>query len=414
MSRCSRLFIVLPSYSHINAVLMLAKRFPSEDVFFLGSPIKEFDRYIISQGLNLIKSESIPFGLNYFDELAFYRRQKKGYFELVSNRASGRLLETRKSDVQRVLISYDINEVYLDTFIGCDLLSYYKIIKSLGIEVKFLTTMNPLIYRRSSPLTNRLSLHWFSILKYRFSYLYQLLYLCGFSTQRLIDSQLKSLSLFGEKIKFYSDVAIVLAGYDEFFFSDELLTDINVSNAYFVGLNVDVTRVEYVDKKDRLRLKESLSDRRKLVFVSVGTLCDRDALCKMVNCIRDVSSKFFSYLFLIANVPEDLASLFIADNCDDDNIKYFGLLPQLMILKKTSIFITHGGFNSVKEALYFKVPMIVVSRPDEYDRGISGIMVESLKIGKYLDGRSLTAPKLEAALRSVEKVDRRTIMFRNC
>lgn len=41
------------------------------------------------------------------------------------------------------------------------------------------------------------------------------------------------------------------------------------------------------------------------------------------------------------------------------NVVLVRIAPQLELLRRASSMITHGGFNSVKEAIYFSVPMIL-------------------------------------------------------
>jgi len=40
-------------------------------------------------------------------------------------------------------------------------------------------------------------------------------------------------------------------------------------------------------------------------------------------------------------------------------------LPQLKILKRANVFITHAGFNSVNEALYFGVSMLALPQVND-------------------------------------------------
>ncbi|MCC6617247.1 MAG: hypothetical protein IT320_27480 [Anaerolineae bacterium] len=40
-------------------------------------------------------------------------------------------------------------------------------------------------------------------------------------------------------------------------------------------------------------------------------------------------------------------------------------VPQLEVLKRTDLFITHGGMNSVHESLWHGVPMIVIPQQEE-------------------------------------------------
>jgi MGT family glycosyltransferase len=43
-----------------------------------------------------------------------------------------------------------------------------------------------------------------------------------------------------------------------------------------------------------------------------------------------------------------------------ENIILVNKAPQLDVLKRASIMITHGGFNTVKECIFFGIPMIVI------------------------------------------------------
>eukprot|EP01004_Peranema_trichophorum_P000260 NODE_10290_length_526_cov_25.498759_g9643_i0.p1 GENE.NODE_10290_length_526_cov_25.498759_g9643_i0~~NODE_10290_length_526_cov_25.498759_g9643_i0.p1 ORF type:complete len:174 (-),score=43.24 NODE_10290_length_526_cov_25.498759_g9643_i0:3-494(-) len=43
-----------------------------------------------------------------------------------------------------------------------------------------------------------------------------------------------------------------------------------------------------------------------------------------------------------------------------NNIRLFTFVPQIDLLPYCSLFITHGGANSVNESLYFSVPLIVI------------------------------------------------------
>ncbi|MFJ9584803.1 macrolide family glycosyltransferase [Streptomyces acidicola] len=71
-------------------------------------------------------------------------------------------------------------------------------------------------------------------------------------------------------------------------------------------------------------------------------------------------------------------------------------VPQLRLLSRTDVFVTHGGTNSVMEALVHEVPMVVVARAPEH--AITADRVAELSLGVRLDPARLTAPELRRAV----------------
>jgi UDP:flavonoid glycosyltransferase YjiC (YdhE family) len=49
------------------------------------------------------------------------------------------------------------------------------------------------------------------------------------------------------------------------------------------------------------------------------------------------------------------------------NFYAFKKVSQLQILKHSDVFVTHGGLNSIKEAVYAEVPMLVYPVHPQYD-----------------------------------------------
>jgi MGT family glycosyltransferase len=74
-------------------------------------------------------------------------------------------------------------------------------------------------------------------------------------------------------------------------------------------------------------------------------------------------------------------------------------VPQLEVLQRTSVFVTHGGMNSVMESLYFGVPVVVV--PQVREQEVTAQRCAELGLGMALDPNGLTAEKLRAAVDQV-------------
>ena len=65
-----------------------------------------------------------------------------------------------------------------------------------------------------------------------------------------------------------------------------------------------------------------------------------------------------------------------------ENISFYEFVPQLDLLSKVDVFVTHGGWNSVNEALYNDVPMVVC--PQGKDQFGNAEIVEQLGAGKAI------------------------------
>lgn len=70
-------------------------------------------------------------------------------------------------------------------------------------------------------------------------------------------------------------------------------------------------------------------------------------------------------------------------------------IPQVAVLKQASLFITHGGMNSMSEAMVYGVPMVVI--PFVSDQPVNARQVENQGLGRVLDYKSVTAEILKEA-----------------
>ena len=74
-------------------------------------------------------------------------------------------------------------------------------------------------------------------------------------------------------------------------------------------------------------------------------------------------------------------------------------IPQVAVLKQARAFITHGGMNSVSEAMVHGVPMVVI--PFVSDQPVNARQVEKMGLGKVLNYKAVTADKLKEAATAV-------------
>jgi MGT family glycosyltransferase len=154
---------------------------------------------------------------------------------------------------------------------------------------------------------------------------------------------------------------------------------------HFVGPTV--ARPDPASETDRVPA------RPPLVYVSLGTLFNADAAF-FRNCFDAFREMDVQVIMSIGSiVPE--ASLGPAPR----NFSVQTYVPQLEVLQRASVFVTHGGMNSVSESLYFGVPLVVIPQMGEQET--VGRRVEELGAGLYLAKADATAASLRA---SVERV----------
>lgn len=132
-----------------------------------------------------------------------------------------------------------------------------------------------------------------------------------------------------------------------------------------------------------------------LVYISLGTIVNK-AKSFYKKCIKAFEHENVTVIMSIGNAvkAESLGTI-------PDNFHIYSFVPQLEVLKKTDVFITHGGLNSVTEALYFGVPMVVI--PFMTDQPVNAKQIENLKLGKTIEYKQITSELLRNTTMSVLK-----------
>jgi UDP:flavonoid glycosyltransferase YjiC (YdhE family) len=78
------------------------------------------------------------------------------------------------------------------------------------------------------------------------------------------------------------------------------------------------------------------------------------------------------------------------------NVKLLNTIPQLEVLERASIMITHGGLNSVKECIFFGVPMIVI--PFDIDQPSNALRVVHHGLGLAENPETISVERLHSMI----------------
>ena len=146
--------------------------------------------------------------------------------------------------------------------------------------------------------------------------------------------------------------------------------------------------------------------REKLVYISMGTV-NNDMIAFYKNCI-DACKDTEYQVVISAGSQVDIKQLeeYVTKSKSKAHFHIVSYVDQIAVLKKADVFLTHCGMNSVSEALYFQVPLVMYPQTNE-QKGVA-FRVNELGAGIYLTCDSVTDVKtrIEKLLKQSNYKDR--------
>ncbi|MED3901482.1 macrolide family glycosyltransferase [Priestia megaterium] len=142
---------------------------------------------------------------------------------------------------------------------------------------------------------------------------------------------------------------------------------------------------------------EKLKD-EKVLYVSMGTVLDD--VEGFFNLCIDAFSDFDGKVVIAAGDRADFKKIRKAP----EHFIISPYVPQLDVLKEADVFITHGGMNSVNEAIHFNVPLVVL--PHGKDQPLVAQRLVELNAGYRLAKETVNASLLRSAVDEVIHDDR--------
>lgn len=131
---------------------------------------------------------------------------------------------------------------------------------------------------------------------------------------------------------------------------------------------------------------------KKTIYISLGTVNNQD-ISFFKNCIQALKDSEWNVIMSVGNMidREKLGEI-------PDNFRVEQSVNQMEVLQQVDMFITHCGMNSVNEALYYEVPLILF--PQTNEQGGVAYRVNELGAGVYLKENSVEA--IRTAIAEVE------------
>ena len=132
---------------------------------------------------------------------------------------------------------------------------------------------------------------------------------------------------------------------------------------------------------------------RRVIYVSLGTVFNDKP--DFFRACLDVFDREDEVLVIGAGQRLDLAALGKLPR----NAIVRPYVPQLEVLRRATLFITHGGMNSVTAGMYYRVPMLV--RPQGADNLINANRLQELGAGRKLSSGDLKPHRLRKLAETV-------------
>jgi zeaxanthin glucosyltransferase len=377
-----------PGVSHFLPTIELAKEHLSRgnNVYYLG--FSNLEKLVVSEGFNFISIKTIP-------NESFINKLKSQY----KLRELDKLYKEIINEIKEVILKENISLVLFD--INRFHLYYLPAIETNTPCISFwtfsgATNINPLVPPNSSlaiPKGNS-NINISAFTRWIFRYIRR--EFCKpqtfFSKFIYPQTQLRKVAR-EQNLKWKYNINGLYLDTTKFILGPKELEFPNPydKNIHYLGLCVNKGR-----KEEELHW-EHYDENKVLIYCSLGTLSSR----------YEHAEKFFnSVIEVFKNEPEWQLVMNIGNLCDKDkfkdlseNIYLSNSVPQMDVLSKSSLMLTHGGYGSIKECVSSEVPMIVF--PCIYDQPGNAARVQYHGIGVVEDISKVTPEKLTILIKEM-------------
>lgn len=376
-------FLFYHGYGHLTAVFKIARILvdANYDVFFAGHGY--FKQYILSQGFSFYLLKSHPFGYGFEKWSNTIRQSKSVYLSTLRDRITDRLYKERQVDIYWMLEELKPTLVLLDSRQATDFILLYPHLKHRKFGIAVIQAMLPMDIAVGHPPINTHvnpnhpdevknainALKWRKTKK-RLSE--RIIYL-GFDNEYIICRSLKKNVI---KAQYVSN-ALSLLNFSTKNIPEFILTPrefdfpqfIPAPYQHFIGFMAHDRRTEVVDPNYANAAAAIFTMRtakkKQLIYCSFGTInpTEKDVLTSFLQKLIHIATaeKYLLIISLKAS-PEQFEKLNIGQE-----VFVFHSVPQLQVLQQTDLFITHGGINSIKEAVNAEVPMLLYPVHRDFD-----------------------------------------------
>lgn len=364
-------FLILPFHGigHYNGLFGTARALQkTHNVVFAGTAF--FNSHVTRQGFTFRTLSSFPFGVGLEGWIHKIRRSTSPNFRNIVDRWRDTVYHERVAELTKVLDELKPVHVLVDAQQATDVIVLKAIDPALKISV--INVPPPYLLMPGLPPINSLALpadekaiskaYRESLRRIRDKQWRQRIkYFIGLDDRSIVKRRLRRNNMMHLQADYPSLITFAVKGLDQYVltYKEYDFTDDRLREFRYVGPHMDDQVDEKSSEEFRPILDSMRSTGKKIVYCSFGTV--------------DSEKNVKGFIARVSNAATQLDIIVIvsaknASEHDSPNVKIFKWVPQRLVLTYCDLFITHGGINSVHDAIRAGVPMIVYPIENGYDQ----------------------------------------------
>ena len=164
------------------------------------------------------------------------------------------------------------------------------------------------------------------------------------------------------------------------------------SNQIYLGLNIfKQNKLNFYSIEKIVEIYKSKN--QKIIYLSFGTIAEikKNTILNNIELVCNwiINNNFKIFIHFNFNYLHLLSKKFLYHK----NIHFFEFLPQIFLLQNVILFITHGGLNSIKESIYYEVPMLLM--PQHLDNFSNANKIVKKGFGLQLNNKDKELSKIK-------------------
>ncbi len=397
------IFLFPALMGHLNPTIKLAQFYKKEgyDVYYCGT--HEMVGFTQKHSFQFHAMNTISFALGFEDLL--HENKKEKWLESLVDRHSNKLYNLRKKEIENLIKTVNPDLIFLDEFNYSDFILLYPFLEKRRLVI--LQTKFPMYYSQAVPPLNtfafpntdaeKLWKAYFRKYKWR-SFLNDLKFF-GKSDLSILKQKFKEQKI---PAKFQINTQKVFKptfnNVEEWFLIPK---ELDFPEQQLLPWQRYVGPMIITDRQETLEpiylnfiKRKDAHENSKLLYCSLGTVLKSHLVHRkgnintFFNALIDIASENPTLYFVITLEKNMRLGL----KTKSENIIFLDYAPQMDILSKTDIFLTHAGPGSVFEAIMQATPLLLFPLNDKWDQNgtAARVVYHGLGIKADLDDSKLT------------------------